>query len=378
VVIEVIRFNIFLITIIAFWAVASATAANTFHLQQALFDGVGGVDGLDNPRQVAIDKDSKRAYVTSADDNALLILSFESELKPLALFKNSESNHLRLEGASGVQSLKGGESVAVVSFYDNALSTFKLRDGAFYLGENHTEDLGLLGAWDLTVSEFQNRLYVASFKSNAVSAFEINDDANLVFQQSIGKNYGVELGGPVGIDYSNQRNEVIVSGFLGNRINVLRYGEGNKLYVHHKIQRNETNLAALQGPQKVLLSPNERYLYVACSGSDSILVFEFHDNHYRHLQTITHDKIGGAGLKGVGSLDTSPDGSHLFAAGEFDSGLLVFDVMQDGLLQFEQKVQHSEHTIEGVTSITVSADGDNVLLTLGKSDALYWFKTSGE
>ena len=103
-VIEVVRFSIFLITIIAFLAVASATATNTYHLQQALFDGVDGADGLDNPRQVAIDKDSKRAYVTSADDNALLLLSFEAELKPLALFKNSESNHLRLEGASGAYS----------------------------------------------------------------------------------------------------------------------------------------------------------------------------------------------------------------------------------------------------------------------------------
>ena len=380
--------------LIALSLASANVAALNIEVQQVLQDGINSVDGLDNPRQVKSDLSGKRLFVTSGDDNSLLILQSEETIKPLQLFKSSDNKAL-LEGASSLITFNKGKNIAVVSFYDSALSVFeKGNDDNFKFIQAHSDNVsyerifksgeslisedryGLFGAWDIAISSDEKQIYVASYKSDAISIFDVNSDNKLAFNHKYVQTKGNALGGPTSIALSDSRNELIVSGYENNTLTILSVSKKGKLSLKQTIKNGSNGIKYLVNPQKAILSPNEKYLYVACSGSNALLVFESKDNQYSFLQAVAQPEIGGTGLKGVGSIALSDDGTRLFAAGEMDKGLLLFNVIENGNLQFDKVFQSLNNKIEGVTSIAVINEGKNLLLTLGKMDALYLLKVS--
>ena len=90
-------FRLSVVAVVAmFLALQDSLAAEGFSVQQTLRDGVNDVDGLDNPRQVIFSLDGSHAFVTSADDNALLVVSLKPKLTTDGLFKNSENSDFQL------------------------------------------------------------------------------------------------------------------------------------------------------------------------------------------------------------------------------------------------------------------------------------------
>lgn len=405
-------------------------------VHQILTDGINGIDGLDNPRQVKVSPDGKYIYVTSGDDNSLLILTFaephrsqppsekptDKTLLPIKVFKNSDNPQFKLEGASGLMVFDQGKNVAVASFYDSALSLFSQDqfgdfgfrkawsdnlsyERVFKSKEPLTSDdtLGLLGAWDVAITPDNQQLFVASYQSNGISVFDIvaisdensgteaqsllrfnrkmtsaianspiKETSNLKDDNFIDGKFTESLGKPVTLVFSASNNRLIVAGYEGNVLTVFSRDNQGKLTLQQTIKNGEKGIEHLLNPQKLVLSPDGKYLYVACAGSHAILVFEFKDNQYAYRQAMTHAD----GLTGVGSLALSPDGETLYAAGEADSGLLIFDVAGDGGLTFERTFQTSDNKIAGVSSIAASQDGHYLFLTLSKVDALYVLKLS--
>ncbi len=373
--------------------------AGSFIFQQALFDDVNNIDGLDNPRQVKLSPNGKHVWVTSADDNSVLILELDEGLTPVQLFKNEEEVDtgvaLKLEGANGLALTPSGAFIA--SFYDSALSTFKIVNDLKYAHSGTETDnlsyqrvfqsdeppsemdkLGILGAWGLEVSESEKQLFVASYKSDALSIFDIDEDSQLSFVSKVTSQdlSQSELGRPVSLAYSEANNELVVAGYEGNILTVFSKGEHGKLSVKQTIYNDENAVEHLVNPQYVILSSDSRFMYVACSGSNTILVFERTDEKYTFLQSVTHSETHGSGLAGVASLAISTDGLTLYAAGEFDKGVLRFDISDNGSLILKETIQSDDNEIEGVTSIALSEDGQHMLLSLGKKDALYLLKHS--
>jgi len=342
-----------------------------------------------------VSPNGRYAAVISADDNSLLILDIKSKLSPVQLYKNKENRNFKLEGASGLVFFDKGSTIAVASFYDSAVSLFKRQttfkfDKAYSNGLSYqrifksdvpvtNEDtLGLLGAWDIVITPDEQHLFVAGYKSNAVSAFTLSDGGIPAFKQKItGETLHVEnLGNPVALAYSDKRNELIVAGFDGNQLSVIAFDNDRKASLKQSINNHENTLSLLVNPQKLLLSHDQQYLYAACSGSSAILMFENTDTGYQYRQTITHKDIAGHGLKGIASLALSHNGRHLFAGAEFDEGLLHFGIKQNGQLEFKQRIQSNTHKIAGITSIAMVNDTD-ILLTLGKLDSVYLLKIKG-
>jgi len=80
--------------------------------QQALIDGIGGVDGLRSPRGIVVDPNNDRVYVVSDDDDALVI--FDRNTSPSgALFGNLAPLEIRRLGVGGVIGLDRPYGVAV-------------------------------------------------------------------------------------------------------------------------------------------------------------------------------------------------------------------------------------------------------------------------
>lgn len=372
-------------------------------LVQVLKDSVDGVDGLDNPRSVSITPDGTLLFLTSGDDNAVAIfdISDNFQLSFRQVFRNDDPNVQGLEGASSVTFLPKANKALVASFYDSALTVFgENRDGHYVLQKHisdnlsvqqifqdnqpldHLDTLGLLGAWGIASSGDGRHVYIASYKSNALSVFEMDPQGNPVFNRVEKGNVLSDLGGlgsPVSVALSPDNHQLVVAGFEQHRITIFNRDDSGQLTLKQVLENQQQGIRHLVNPQRIIASADNRYLYVASAGSSAIVVFGQDANgEYRFLQSITNEDIGGAGLSGVGTLAISPDGKKLLAAGEADSGIVSFIRQPNGLLKFKSLLTQEQfstgstdqHLLDTVTSLTFSHDGHYLVITSATNDSV--------
>ncbi|MFT6735189.1 MAG: 6-phosphogluconolactonase (cycloisomerase 2 family), partial [Polaribacter sp.] len=129
-------------------------------------------------------------------------------------------------------------------------------------------------------------------------------------------------------------------------------------------------------PQKIVVSPNGKFLYIACAGSNSIIVFHKLDTgQYTFWQAINNSDIGGYGLEGAGSLAISSDGSRVYAAGESGVGLYLFRSGDNGRLSFKNKLLSvGDNELKKISSITLTRDNRHLLVSTGKNNSVFVFK----
>ncbi|WP_175442175.1 beta-propeller fold lactonase family protein [Pseudoalteromonas byunsanensis] len=355
---------------------------------QTLKDGVDKVDGLDNPRLVKLAKDKKTAYVLSGDDNSLSVfdINHKNELSQSDMINSDEQADVYLEGAAGLVVLDDSKRLAVVSFYNGALSLFGQSETQSYTPlqviSDHLapervfksaesladkDNFGLLGAWDIAKSNNGKQLFVAGYKSNEVAVFNLTSEG-LEFAYKVHRlaQQPKSLGSPVSIALSNTDDRVFILGYEGNTLTIYSKDEDSKLSFKQQLENPHTQPTHFNNPQKILLSADSKTVYVANSTGSSISVFSLQDDEYSFTQSVVHD-----GLKGVGSLLLSHDGKKLYAAGEQDSGFVQFAVAPNGTLNFANRYNSPDQTIHSVSSM-VELVNDKLLLVLSaKADALY-------
>ncbi len=135
----------------------------------------------------------------------------------------------------------------------------------------------------------------------------------------------------------------------------------------------------LLGASAVVLSPADDFAYVAGAYGDSIAVFSRNGTSgvLTYASSVA-DGIGGVdGLDRVVALAISPDGAHLYAAGERDDAIAIFSrdggsgaltfiaVVRDGVLGVDG--------IDGLTALAVSPEGAHVYAIGTDEDAVAAF-----
>ncbi len=121
----------------------------------------------------------------------------------------------------------------------------------------------------------------------------------------------------------------------------------------------------IANPCAVTLSPDGAHVYVAGRGDDAIGVFH-RDGTTGELNFLEQQKNGVAGvegLDGVLSVTVSPDGKNVYAAGPFDHSVAVFGRnVTTGTLSFlERKIDGiGVDGLSGATWVIVSPDGAHV------------------
>jgi 6-phosphogluconolactonase (cycloisomerase 2 family) len=367
-------------------------------LVQVLEDGINGVDGLDNPRVAKIANNNSQVVVVSGDDNSFAVFNLDDDfnLTLQQVFKNIYPGVNGLEGASGVTLLSG--KAFVTGFYDGALTTFTQRNRLYEFTDTISDKLsdrrlfesdipvgeldyfGLLGAWEVIGTTDEKQLLVASYLSNSISIFDITLDEKIVFNRSFKNDSSFKegLGQPVSLGLSPSNDELYVLGFEGNQLTIFDRGETGELAVKQVLKNGINNVNEFLNPQKIAVSSNGKYLYVACSGSNSIVVFaKTAAGSFDFLQAVTNSDLGGSGLNGAGSIAVSANGLYVYAAGENDSGLLLFDINKDGLLQLKNKFLGESKTkkeIGGISSIILFDDDRHLMLTAAKTNSLFVYK----
>ncbi|WMN59680.1 lactonase family protein [Pseudoalteromonas xiamenensis] len=324
------------------WLCNANEATNPLALKQYLLDDVMGVDGLGNPRNIAVSGDGLRVFVASGDDNALATFAIDASgtLSFQGIAKNSQPDTFGLEGATGVVAL-GNSSAVVSGFYDGAISVFTAKSDGLHslqtlsdkLGYEQVfhgnesvgalDKLGLLGAWDVVKTKDSTQLFVASYMSNAVAVFNITATNTLTLSHIIKatEDDAQSLGNPIGLALADNDHELYVSGFEGNQVTVFHRNDQGALTLMQVIKNGENGVKDLLQPQKIVASKNGRFLYVASAKSGAINVFKRSaDDLFVPFDIIDSRDIGGSGLEGASSLALSSNGKRLFAAGEGEKG----------------------------------------------------------
>jgi 6-phosphogluconolactonase (cycloisomerase 2 family) len=143
-------------------------------------DEVGGVDGLDGPRPLAISPDGENVYSGGRYEDEVVVFSRNGSTGALSFVE------IQKDGVNGVEGLDYprcivvdpyGEKVYVTGYDDSAISVFE-RDadtGSLTLvdmKQNGVEGVsGILNANGMSVSPNSNHVYVAGSGSSAIAIF---------------------------------------------------------------------------------------------------------------------------------------------------------------------------------------------------------------
>lgn len=136
--------------------------------------------------------------------------------------------------------------------------------------------------------------------------------------------------------------------------------------------------AGLEAPSHVIVSPDNRHVYVAGAGDHTIAVFsrDPQSGGLDPLGEVTDGQGGVDGLAGVRQLAISADGRFLYAVADQDHALSVFSRNEDGLLTFVEVHKDGVGGVDGLggaRALAISPDDDNIYVAASGDHAVSVF-----
>jgi 6-phosphogluconolactonase (cycloisomerase 2 family) len=124
----------------------------------------------------------------------------------------------------------------------------------------------------------------------------------------------------------------------------------------------------------VSVSPDGKHVYATGAGDSAVAVFNrnFITGRLTFVEAQVDGTAGVQGLGGATAIAASPDGRHVYVAGNTDSALAAFarDATTGALTFVEAKVNGSDGVtgLGGASSVAISPDGTSVYVT-GRNDS---------
>ncbi len=231
----------------------------------------------------------------------------------------------------------GDQVFAIDSMYAKVLVYDRDADtGALTLGSHHDlPDCAGNPSFpvDIAVSPDGNSVFVADF--------QYGPSCMVVFERADGT-----LGDPVQYDEANLAGVENIA-FTADGRNVYAAAYGNKGAVAHYTRDPQTGALTanegveggnLNGAEFTILSPDERFLFVASPVSDAVMSFSRRDDGSLKLADTVEDQQQGAKLEGAAGLAVSADGTLLYVAARAADAINHFAVDDDGDLTLKSVV----------------------------------------
>jgi 6-phosphogluconolactonase (cycloisomerase 2 family) len=376
---------------IAVFSRDGATGALTF--LEAQFDGVGGVDGLDEAFSLALSTDGAHVYVTGARDNALAVFSRNNTFGGLTFVEAQFDGPSSADGLADVQSIAvapDGSYVYAASFIDDALVVFRrdVATGELALVEVIRDGIGgvdgLDGARSVAIAPGGDHVYAVGGDDNALAVFRRDSATGTLTFIEVARDgvNGVDgLRFAISVAVAPDGAHVYAAGIDDNALAVFsRDATSGKLTFVEVIRDGSNGVNGLGGVWHLALSPDGANLYAASSDDDALAVFERDvvTGALTFVEMVRDGSNGVNGLNGAVSVAVSPDGAHVYAAGFQDAALAVFSRdSETGALIFIEMIRDGENSVDGLdgaSAVVVSPDGSHVCATSARDNAVLVFR----
>ncbi len=308
-------------------------------------DGVDGVDGLGGAGSLALSPDGLHVYATGSLDYAVAVFDRDPTDGSLT-FK--QALH---EGDPGLDGLEGAFGVAVSP------------DGGNVYVTGEIDDTLVVFARDQATGEL-------TFVEREKDGFG-----------------GLELGvldGVTALAVTPDGRHVIVAGPVHDKLIVFaRDPDTGAVDYASEVQDGLGGVDGLDAVQGLTVSPSGQFVYAAGLADDAIAIFDRDPvtGALGFLEIVKNGVGGVAGLDGVRAVELSPDGQFLYAAGYNSDALAIF--ARDGVtglltfLEAETDGLGGVDGLDGARALAATADGQNVYAIGEYDDAIAVFQRFG-
>ena len=351
-------------------------------------------DGLDGAVSVTVSQDGSHVYVTGNLDDAVAVFRRDEATGALTFVEmhqdpSSGGSAEGLDGARSAALSPDGTHLYVVGHEDDALAVLSRDDvtgGLSYVGvvrdgDGGGEIDGLDGAQSVAISPDGSRVYVAGSIDDAVVVFDRDESTGeLDFGQVVKDGYTSidSLDGAYSVAVSPDGINFYVAGYYDDAVTVFRWTAGALGY-EGVVKDGQDDVDGLDGANSIAVSPDGNYVYVASREDDGIAIFWRNPSSglltYRGM---VQDGVDGVdGLNGARSVVVDPNGSYVYAVGQWDDALAVF--RQDastGALTFLEVHKDTDPGVDGLNTadgVAVSLDGRHVYVAGYDDDAVAAF-----
>jgi DNA-binding beta-propeller fold protein YncE len=394
------------------------TSTGALTLVETETDGVGGVDGLANALSVVVSPDGAHVYVAGADGVAVFARNAGTgAVSFVEVVREGVGGVTGIVSPTRVAISPDGAHVFVISSYYGTVAVFARNVGTGVLSEVEVQQNGVGG---VTGMAYPNALiasadgaYVYVLAADDIVIFARNAGTGaltfVIVQPDAGVAAGalafgpgddqlyaggvrgvahfdrdsgtglltsvgaVVTGWPRDLAVSPDGDNVYVTGgswsFKGayDFVSVFaRDGaDGSVDYVESQVQ-GAAGVQTLAGAAALTVSPDGAHVYVAGAQDGTVTVFE-RTVPGGTLTLVEAQEDGVAGVDGLGGareLALSPDGAHLYVAGQADNALAVFARNAvTGALTFVEAQKDGVAGVDGLVgpfAVAVSPDGAHV------------------
>lgn len=391
----------------------------TLSFVESKTDNAGGIDGLDTPRAVAVSADGVSVYVAGAGDNALAVFERAPASGTLTF------RQVLRQGVGGVTGLAGAAAVAVspdgfhvyagagaaaaVAVFRRDLETGGKLDFVEAQRDGLSGVKGLEGTGSVRLSPNGELVFAAGRVADSVAVFrrpvdsscnggsdftgpaiELLDVVNIAARSRIVYSVtgvvdpNICQGNPcTGIQLVNHAEVTLPGGTTDPNLGDNSDTDTNALSPRVDLSITKTDgiavVQGLAGAFGVAVSPDGQHLYAAGQSGDGVVVFarEAPDGALVFVESQLDNQDGVDGLNGASAAWISPDGAHVYVAGNSDNAVAVFarDAATGALAFLERK----QSGVGGVTSmlgpwsLTGSADGRFLYVAASASSAIAIF-----
>ena len=372
----------------------AAVAASGLAFVERQQRGFGAVEGLGGARGVAVSPDGAHVYVAGASSDSLVVFGRDSSTGAL-IFVEREQDEVAgvdgLDGAHAVAVSPDGAHVYAAANRDDAVSVFE-RDpttGRLAFVERQRDASGgvdgLDGARAVAVSPDGNHVYVAGGNDDALAVFQRDKTTGgLTFRQVLRNDApGISgLNGVTSVVVSPEGKHVYAAGKGDDSVVVFSRDPASGALTFFERQRDGTNgVDGLDGADSVAISPDGKHVYAAGELDDAVAVFGRDEvSGALTFVEIQRDGVNGVdGLDAVQAVAVSPDGAHVYAASSDDSAVVVFRRdAATGALTFAGVHRNGVGNVAGLggaEALAISPDGAHVYVAASDEDAVAVFST---
>lgn len=360
--------------------------AGTLSFVEAQKDGVGGVDGLFGASWVALSPDGAHLYVASIGDDAIAVFARNAETGRLSFVERKKDGVGGVDGLNGARSLAvtpDGAHVYVTSVFESVVARFRrdpLSGRLTYLGS--TAD-GVFGVAAIEAGADGKQVYVVGAGDDpfgdvtgSVAVYDRDAATGLLTLSQLLED-GVDgvdgLDTAWSISLSPDGRHLYCAAYDDDSIAVFRRDAGTgRLTFAGLVRDGAGGVDGLDAAENAVVSPDGRHVYAVSVIDQALTAFE-RDADSGGLALVDELRRDGGGLDGASAVTVSPDGTRVYVAGGVDDAIAVFlRNRSSGLLSFGDDVRDGlgADGLDGAAAVAVSPDGMHVYAAGFDDDAI--------